>query len=340
MKVSDIEYVLEQLGSDGSYGRSGDHLMTNCVNAPWGHNSGQDDTRKMGVLVQEGVALVKCFYPGCYSGGTLLQLVQEVGGKRVGAGLMTPEELSNLKAYIILAEEDEDDESDEWKKPKGAPKPVPAPILAELGTGSAYYESRGFTTQILKDWGFGEVLGRAFFPLKNEQGEIIGVQGRLLPGLKEDQFLQPMDAKFRNFPTFLPKSEHLFGEHLAKKPLKYLMVVESPTDAVLMNQFLEGYNIDEALCVATLGGEFSQAQAEKLVKYVAIDGEIIIAMDNDPAGKLAQRGLVDVVRTRHRQVLEITWPQKDPGECSIEELEQAWDSRESWLIRRLTKRIP
>lgn len=354
MKADDIMYVLEELGADGGFKRSGNHVMTNCVLAPWNHQSGQDTTRKMGVLVQQGIALVNCFYPGCYK-GTLLDLVTEAGGKRVAAGAMTPEQVSNLKAFVLMAEDEE--VGQDWLNTKPT-LPVPQEVLDGVGTGSPYWRGRGVSDETEATWKLGEKGGRAFIPILDAKGEVVAVQGRLIPGEAADSYgfdAKPHDEKYRTWPVGFLKSEYLAGEHLLRKPVDFLIVVESPVDAMLLNEWLphlapEHLPFDAAtdgvVAVATMGGQVSKSQIQKMVDAVSAEGEIAVGFDMDHAGRLAQKELVEALRVRVPRVSEIEWKRKDPsddegGKLSADlvkrEALQAVAVRTSWLERRLRR---
>lgn len=323
MKVEDIAYVIEGLGGDPNGKRSGDHVMFNCPNAPYHHQSGDDNTRKFGVMVQEGPAPCNCFYPGCFS-GTLLGLVTEVGGKRVGDGLMTLEEVSDLKAFILMAEEED---VGEWETQK-VKRPIPPEVLSAVGQGSPYWRGRGINADTEKQYQLGETGGRALIPFVNAAGEVVAVQGRLLPGLKGDDFpfdRETHDEKYRSWPVGFDRADFLFGESLLKKPVDLLVVVESPNDAVTLQQWLQGEwdagrfevfphdNLTDGFAVvATMGGKFSRYHVQAVVDGLSASGEVVLAMDTDHAGRLSQRQLGDALWRRIPNVSEVEWKGKDP----------------------------
>lgn len=360
MKASDIIYVLENLGGD-SFRQSGNNVMTNCVMAPWTHQSGRDTTRKMGVLVQDGPALVHCFYPGCFH-GTLMDLVTEVGGRKVAAGEMTMEEVSNLKAFIIMAEEEEVEPQFTVQRPK---QPVPGFLMNALGTGSPYFRSRGIGDEVEKEWRLGEFGGRALIPFIDQKGDVVAVHGRLLPGRAEDDYgdgRKAVDAKYRTDPFGFEKAEFLFGEHLLTKPVDFMVVVESPVDALMLNEWLRSpesvqvlpyANATEgAVAVATMGAEPSKTQVQKIVDGVSKQGVVVVGYDADHAGRLGARKLVEAIRFRLPRVEEVEWQGKDPsddndGKLSLDEVKkraldalgQRTDWFDRWLRRALTNTV-
>jgi hypothetical protein len=357
MKAEDVMYVLDALGGDGVYKRSGDHIMAKCVHAPWGHDSGTDSGRKLGVLVQQGVALVNCFRPGCFK-GTLLDLVSTVGGKRVGLGEMTADELSNLQAFVLMAEEEEVD-GDFLKK---TVQPIPTEVLAALGQGSPYWRSRGADAKAEGLWKMGEAGGRALFGILDQKGTVVGVQGRLMSGYEADDF--PFDrshdrdlnkANYRTWPVGFDREKYLAGEHLARGSVDFLIIVESPFDAILLNQWLEdlpksALPFDDAtngvLAVATMGGNVAVQQLQRMIELVSTEGEIAVAMDNDHAGRLAERQVIDQIRLRCPRISTVKWKRKDPSDSDGGKLapavvkKDALDAiavRTDWLVERMKK---
>ena len=340
MKVEDIEYVLEALGMTGSTKRSGDHLRCNCVNAHWAHESGVDTGRKMGVLVQPGKALVNCFYPGCFK-GTLLGLVNEVGGKRVKAKEMTPEQLSDLKAFIALAEEE--GETDGFRKT--GPLPIPQDIIDALGSGSDYWGERGASQTSQQVWQLGEGRGRALLPLVDRAGVVRAVQGRLLPGRDEDD--DGHEEKYRTWPVGFEK-DVAFGDHLTADPKSVVILVESPFDAVLLTQWIRtNPDFDDACVLALMGSDVREgAMVNRILSSLKPGGELVLAFDGDNAGRLGQRKLSELFYARVANISEVQWLRKDPsddddGEASLSEVRDdalaALVGRSNWLTTRLNR---
>lgn len=91
---------------------------------------------------------------------------------------------------------------------------------------------------------------------------------------------------FRNLPFGVQKSETLFGVDVVGAPNAEVWVVESPLDAVRLASL--GYE-----AVSTYGAKVSKVQCElMLAKYDAL----VIAMDNDDAGRKAALGFLDYAR--------------------------------------------
>ena len=370
MRVEDIQYVLDELGG-GNYRRSGDHLMSSCPLAPWTHDSGQDRNPSFGVLVTEGIAPCNCFHPGCFpfdgQSGTLLNLVKEVGRRMVRDGLMEQEKLDDLIAFVLLAEDEEVE--DDWGKNVEV-LPIPPEIMEALGTGSPYWRSRGVTEEAERAWRLGEAGGRALIPFMNRMGEVIAVQGRLLPSESRDDYAfdrlsgrRGHAEKYRSWPVGFDRENHLAGEHLLKKPVDFLVVVESPNDALLLNSWMQewweagkydvfpyGQATDGFAAVSTMGGEVAKGQVQKLVEGVSPDGELAIGFDNDNAGRLGTKKLTDALKRRLPLVTVVRWQRKDPSDrgdpsdpISLDQLKdeayRALAARQDWFSLALSKAI-
>lgn len=365
MKAESIEYVLNQLGGDGSYRRSGDHLMANCVHSEWGHSSGRDKDHKLGVMVADGMSPLNCFYPGCLpdnSPKTLLGLVQLVGGKRVGAGEMSPDQLSNLKAFVLMAEDEDEVSTDaSWgaARPKEA---IPQDIVAACNGTAPYWVSRGISVETANEWKLGELGGRALMPFLDQKGEMVAVQGRLLPGMKKDAYgweSRGHDEKYRSFPVGFERADLLMGEHLIAQPVDWLLVVESPFDAIALTDWLrrdvaaqndilpEGSASRQWAVVATMGGEASARHAQKMVEFLAADGELVLGMDMDHAGRLATRKLIgyEPQHPGHRlfrritRITEVEWVRKDATDTGDEENRVSADVVRADAMNALRKRV-
>lgn len=336
MRIDDIVHVIEQLGGDGIYKMTGDHAMFSCVNAPWAHDSGADSTKKLGVRVGAGMALVNCFRPGCVH-GTLLHLVREVGGKRVGEGMMAPDELSNLKAFVLLAE----DEIDDPDAPKDGPimQPLPAEVMSAIGKGSQYWRSRGVSAEAEAVWQLAEVGGRAYIPIFGPDGTIRGVQGRLVDQIAQDE--DGHDEKYRTMPVGFKKGEYLVGAPDKQGPADLVIVVESPVDALTLQDWLDQRPPDGATrrVVATMGAKITKAQEALLLRALTPTGELCLGMDTDPAGRLAARQLGDALWRRVPLLSVVTWEGKDPTDADVQDAQasalQAIDVRSPWILNRM-----
>lgn len=333
MKIDNLTHLLDQLGGDGAYRVVGDHLQVNCIASPWTHDSGSDSSQKLGILLTDETTLAHCFYPGCF-GGNIQQLIEKVGRLRIGDGLMTLEQMSQLRAFALMAEED--GEVDVRPRKARGTFGIPAELKACLADRSPYFASRGVTGPS-SAWPLGEWGGRAWLTLAMQHGEPSAVQGRLLGATDADG----RDEKFRTVPTGFLKGEQLAGAWAVPAGCLCLVVVESPLDALLLNSWLEG-----ASAVATMGAEPSDEQETQLLDLLGRGGELVCAYDRDPAGQLGQRQLAEWAAKRIGRVSVVTWMGKDPSDDSNgtltvpevrERAQEAFTAREPWLLARLTR---
>lgn len=354
MNADSISYVLEQLGS-GRTKTLGDNVMSECPLAPYNHASGRDTSMKLGVKVTAGISPANCFYPGCFH-GTLMGLVDAVSAQKVKAGewKLGGDEVSNLKGYILLAEEEDVVYVPEADR---AVQPLPREVTPLIGNGSPYWESRGISKETAAEWKLGEGLGRAFIPLLSKNGDVLAIKGRLLPDVLVDGIPGMGDTpsqKYRAWPPGFDTSKHLSGQHLLSKPVDFLLVVESEADAVLFNDWFKdpafknalpfGQATEGAVAVATMGGKFSPAQVQLMVEALSRQGEVAVGMDADHAGRYATRQLVDALRLRLPTITEIEWELKDPSDSDGNRLTAdqvkanalaALERRQDWFAKRV-----
>lgn len=369
MKAETIQYILDELGG-GNYRRSGDHIMSICPLSPWTHASGREKTASFGVKVQEGIAPCNCFTAGCEASGTLFELISKVGRRKVEDREWTQDKVGSLILYALDAESEIVDDF-ELKLEK---LPIEQDLLDALGTGSDYWSGRGVDEKTMTEWRLFEQGKRAFIPIIDGSGEVVAMQGRLLPDELIDDFRFDDEAgrpgqvnKYRTFPPRFEKSEHLVGEHLVRagKAVDMLVVVEGIGDAPLMNAWLRewweagryevfpyGADTQGFLAVSTLGAEFSKKQVNKMVSALSARGELVIGYDKDEGGIVQARRLAEGdpgkgtvgIWKRVPQVSEVTWKRKDPSDqgepkVSMETVKQdafeALVERKNWLEKKL-----
>ncbi len=117
--------------------------------------------------------------------------------------------------------------------------------------------------------------GRIVFPLCDARGKVIAFSGRALQKDLEPKYLNSPDTPLFN------KSEVLYGFDKAREEIRkknYAVLVEGQLDLVLSHQ------AGVKNTVASSGTAFTQMHLEKLKK---ISPRIILAFDNDDAGKKA-----------------------------------------------------
>jgi 5S rRNA maturation endonuclease (ribonuclease M5) len=237
----------------------------------------------MGISISpDGVSLVNCL--SCKFGGTFLYTVSKVAKER---GL----DYSKLTSKIALIEK-QDPESLLAQVPPYFGFSVPAEdivideeeIASMMGLAHPYVLRRGIGLETLKVWGggFDSRMKRAIFPVRNSDGQLVGVVGRTVNN-------HPI--RYFNYFDF-NKSRFLFGEHLVKGGS--IIVVEGLLDTVAVWQALQKEGVlDEYSVVGLLGSNPSKMQVEK-IKKLATDA--VLFLDNDEAGNAGTRTLTKYLR--------------------------------------------
>lgn len=369
MKAETITHILDELGG-GNYRRSGDHIQSICPLSPWSHSSGKERVPSFGVKVQEGIAPCNCFTAGCDASGTLFDLISKVGRNKVKDREWSQDKVGSLILYALDAESEIVDDFEMVLEKL----PIEADLIAALGGGSAYWRDRGVDERTMQEWRMFELGGRAFVPIIDHMGDVVAMQGRLLPDEIIDAFKFDEEAgrtgqvnKYRTFPPRFEKSEILVGEHLVRsgKVVDMLLVVEGIGDAPLLNAWLKewweqgryevfthGADTKGFLAVSTMGAEFSQKQANKMVSSLSRRGELVIGYDKDEGGIVQGRRLAEGNPTKGTAgvwkrvplLTETTWTRKDPsdqGDPKVsmdvvkEDAFEALYARKHWLDKKL-----
>ena len=141
---------------------------------------------------------------------------------------------------------------------------------------------------------------RLMFPVIDVRGSVIGFSGRILGD---------GEPKYMNSPETLvfSKSHNLFGLNLAKKSKNgYIILAEGNVDVVSLHQA----GFDSA--VASLGTSLTAEQARLISRYT---GEVIIAYDNDEAGRKASQRAIGILEKLDIKVRVLRMSgAKDPDE--------------------------
>ena len=152
-----------------------------------------------------------------------------------------------------------------------------------------------------KNGGFYDVFrGRLMFPVIDVRGSVIGFSGRIL-GDGEPKYLNSRETLVFN------KSRSLFALNLAKKSKNgYILLSEGNIDVVSLHQA----GFDSA--VASLGTSLTPEQARLISRYT---GEVVIAYDNDTAGKKAAQRAIGILEKLDLKVRVLSMEgAKDPDE--------------------------
>ena len=130
---------------------------------------------------------------------------------------------------------------------------------------------------------------RLVFPLHDDRGQVIGFTARRNP--THDQLAdadERVGPKYLNTPAtpLYTKGRHLFGHAEALPDLATgatPTLVEGPLDTIAVTLAGRGQYVG----VGTLGTAFTDPQADHLRRYLRADRGIIVATDNDTAGRAA-----------------------------------------------------
>ena len=141
---------------------------------------------------------------------------------------------------------------------------------------------------------------RLMFPVIDVRGSVIGFSGRIL-GDGEPKYLNSRETLVFN------KSRNLFALNLAKKSKNgYIILSEGNIDVVSLHQA----GFDSA--VASLGTSLTPEQARLISRYTR---EVVIAYDNDGAGKKAAQRAIGILEKLDLTVRVLSMEgAKDPDE--------------------------
>ena len=141
---------------------------------------------------------------------------------------------------------------------------------------------------------------RLMFPVIDVRGDFIGFSGRIL-GDGEPKYMNSPETMVFN------KSRNLFALNLAKKSKSgHIILAEGNVDVVMMHQA----GFDGA--VASLGTSLTPEQARLISHYT---NEVIIAYDNDGAGKKASQRAIGLLEKLDLKVKVLSMSgAKDPDE--------------------------
>ena len=141
---------------------------------------------------------------------------------------------------------------------------------------------------------------RLMFPVIDVRGSVIGFSGRIL-GDGEPKYLNSPDT------LVYSKSNSLFALNLAKKSKSgYILLAEGNIDVVSLHQA----GFDSA--VASLGTSLTAEQARLMARYT---NQVVIAYDNDNAGKKAAQRAISILQPLDIKVKVLQIPgAKDPDE--------------------------
>jgi DNA primase len=155
--------------------------------------------------------------------------------------------------------------------------------------------------------------GSWILPIRDQQGKLLGWQ-------------EKAGKWVRNWPVGVEKGHTVFGGHLTK-PKQRLIVVESPLDCCRL--WTAGY--DNA--VATFGATVTDHQ----MAILRGGKPLVIAMDNDAAGKASKRMIREKIPRAHA-FNYFGYDGKDPGDLADWQIDRGM-SHPHTPMTRLRKRL-
>ena len=173
--------------------------------------------------------------------------------------------------------------------------PINPPLkfaFKHLDTRHPYLKDRGLKETTIDVFGLGHHAGkgimhnRVVIPIHNEHGELIAYAGRT-PGDP------PKGEGKYNFPPNFHKSLVLFNLHRAREhATEGLIVVEG------FFTVFEFYQRGRKNAVALMGSSMSKEQERLIVETVGSKGRVLLALDNDAAGRKGSEDAVNRLRSQ------------------------------------------
>lgn len=153
-----------------------------------------------------------------------------------------------------------------------------------------YLLDRGISSETADAWGVGydKHENRVVIPIRDRDEVLWGAVGRDVTGRSK--------MKYKNYWNF-KRRYTLVGEHMVRDDTE-LVVCEGPLDALALwdvlrkNDLLDSYSV-----VSTMGAEVRKEQVDLMV---SLSSKVIIAFDNDRAGKIATIDMVKALSGRVR----------------------------------------
>lgn len=209
----------------------------------------------------------------------------------------------------------------------------------ELPHSLSYYPKRGFSAEVLNDWefGFDPISNRPVFPVRDNDGTLIGFKGRAVYENQHPKYFILGDKPGRDlrygFPCYQP-SKVVFGAYRIKQSDK-LIVCEGELNAISVCAL----GID---AVAINGSHFSDHHAD-IIKNKT--DSVVLFLDSDKAGHEAVWGRDDSDGQHHPGIVERLSPYVDVSICpdregdaasmTSKEIEECIAAAKGWLSIRV-----
>jgi len=266
MKAERISAILKAMGCDRIREDEND-VHARCPMAPWLHERGVDKRPSFGVSINDrGHSKYNCF--SCKIGGHDLKMLvwqwEELSGKKL------PEEMWDWLFTTEILELDES-EDDPFAPEACAPAhdTLPESFWTPFaGSVPRYLLNRGISLDTARTWGLGhdKARKRLMFPIRNENGELVGMMGRktssAVPGPK---YVTLSGVK---------KGRYLYGENLIVRG-DSVILVEGTMDV------LHVWENGQPDVRGIFGSTLTKEQALTLVRW---GKDVVFFLDNDIAG--------------------------------------------------------
>jgi DNA primase len=203
---------------------------------------------------------------------------------------------------------------------------INAPIdfeLKGLDPRHPYLGSRGFTVETIDRFGLGFcsrglLRDRIAIPLHDHKGQLIGYAGRVI----DDNAITDNNPKYR-FPSKRERGGKMFEFRKSRFLYNGFRIREWVDDLVVVEGFASVWWLDQngfPSCVATMGSDCSDRQAELIIGRVSPYGRVWVLSDADPAGDAYSRSvLLQVAPLRLVKWLKLK-DRKQPTDLSRQEL--------------------
>lgn len=286
----------------------GNNVMANC---PFHDES----SPSFGVNVDTGV--YNCF--GCGAKGTFSKLVKELDNfdtvfdadeyliSRYGKFAVSANESFELDFGNELPDEDY------W---------IENSVLDELKFRHPYLAGRNITEkwQRLFEIGYDRQKGAVAFPYRDPRGRLLTVKKRKV-STKSFWYEPAMPKRI--------KARTLYGlDKVLKWGLKVVAITEAEIDCISV------WQAEQVGAIGIGGNQFTDAQADVLIRTLPTDAELVVFTDNDAGGILAQ-GLIADKLAGHFKMSKVNWDLvsqlrevKDANDLTTDEVRLLLDQRE------------
>ncbi len=286
MNQREVEYVLSRLGCGKIKVRSNGWVASECPYAPWKHSKGRDDNPSFAVsVVPGGESRYRCL--ACGSSGSMANIILNIerlshlkyGDLKSFVMQTNAPSLADISRRLQFAS---DPKKVPWvgevpelgpllQAPEAAATMLPEETLEGFSlefpeaVGQWLLETRGLTQESIDLWELRWHLGaqRVALPVRDSQGQLVGVSGRAWPPERKPKYLHGKG---------FARDACLYGEHLRQEG-KPALLVEGQFDSIKLHQL--GYA--NAFCV--FGSYVSARQADQLASWcpsvrVIFDGDL------------------------------------------------------------------